>query len=373
MTTNDELREMRSTVAELLDREAGSGRVREVMGGEPGYDVALWQRIAGDLGLAAALVPERAGGLGLDVADAAVLLGEFGRRLVPGPLPETLVASAVLDACGTAQADELLRRIAEQGLSVTSALAEPGTGWDLDGIDCRVTETDDGLTFSGSKRFVAFGAAADLLLVVARDPAARPEDGGGLGLFAATSPDTGIRTSRMTLDATRRLADLDFDGVEVIRLTNPGDGDRLVRLLVDLTLVALAVESAAAAAAALDLTVEYLKVRQQFGRPLGSFQALKHRCADLAVLVHGATATAAQAAELAAAGSDELAMVAPLAKVVCADALRDVAAETIQLHGGIGFTFEHDAHLYFKRGKANQQFFGSGEELRRRLEPAVGL
>ncbi|WP_051265512.1 acyl-CoA dehydrogenase family protein [Nakamurella lactea] len=368
MTSTDERREMRSTVAELLDREAGSARIRTAMAGRSGFDAALWQRITGELGLGALLVPERAGGLGLDFADAAVVLTEFGRRLVPGPLPETLVGTAALAGCGTATADELLLRIANGGLALASAVAEPGSDWDIDRIGCRAVESGGRATLSGSKRFVAFGATADVLLVAARDPA---EESSGLGLFAVTSSAAAERRSRMTLDATRRLADIDFDATEAVRLTEPGDGTRVVRLLVDLTLVALAVESAAAAAAALDLTVEYLKVRQQFGRPLGSFQALKHRCADLAVLVHGATATADHATEVAATGSAELAVAAPLAKAVCADVLRDVAAETIQLHGGIGFTFEHDAHLYFKRGKANQQFFGSGEQLRRHLERAV--
>jgi alkylation response protein AidB-like acyl-CoA dehydrogenase len=357
-TRATERQDMRRTVAAFLDRHAGSSQVRAAMTGDPGYDTALWRRAAGELGLTAMLVPERCGGLGLDFTDAAAVLAEFGRRVVPTPLPTTLVAATVLARCGTAAADRLLTRIAEDGVPVSVAVAEPATGWEIEAATTTATRVGERWELRGTKAYVPHGAAVDMLLVVARD-----------GVYAVEGRQPGVvRRSRVTLDQTRRLADVELDGAVATPL--PGVGPQL---LVDLSLVALAVESAAAARACLDMTVQYLKVRHQFGRPLGSFQALKHRCADLAVRVEGAVSTAWYAAAAAASGSDELPLVAPLAKLVCADTLMAVAAEAIQMHGGIGFTFEHDAHLYLKRGKADQQLFGSGSQLRGRLARPAGV
>jgi alkylation response protein AidB-like acyl-CoA dehydrogenase len=356
-TRDAERQDMRRTVAAFLDRHAGSARVREVMAGEPGHDVELWRRGAAELGLTAVLVPERCGGLGLDFTDAAAVLEEFGRRVVPTPLPTTLAATAVLARCGTAAADRLLTRIAEDAVSVSVAVAEPAAGW---GIEAATTAVRAGERWElrGAKVYVPHGAAVDVLLVVARE-----------GVYAVEGDQPGVvRRGRVTLDQTRRLADVELNGAVATPLPAAD-----ARQLVDLCLVALAVESAAAASACLDMTVEYLKVRHQFGRPLGSFQALKHRCADLAVAVAGAVSTAWYAATAVASGSDELPVVAPLAKLVCADTLMAVAAEAIQMHGGIGFTFEHDAHLYLKRGKADQLLFGSATQLRRRVARLAGV
>lgn len=363
---SDEQREMRRTVADLLDKHADSARIREAMAGEPGHDPALWRRAADGLGLGAVLVPERLGGLGLTFADAAVVLEEFGRRVVPSPVLTTQVAAAVLDACGTREADEVLVRIAEDGVSVSLAVAEPATGWDTTRVATTAGSAGEGWALTGAKRHVPLGAAVDLLLVVARGT-----DGPGLYVVAGDA-DGVTRRGRAALDHTRRLAEVELVGAPAVRVS-PEGGAPLVALLDQLTLVALAVECAAAAEACLAMTVEYLKVREQFGRPLGTFQALKHRCADLLVAVEGAASTAWYAVEAASSRSEELALVAPLARVVCADALMAVAAESIQLHGGIGFTFEHDAHLFFKRGKADQHLWGSGPELRRRVARLAGL
>ncbi|WP_434446928.1 acyl-CoA dehydrogenase family protein [Lentzea sp. E54] len=334
-----EQREMRRTVAGFLDKHSD---VRAAIHSEPGFDPALWRRVTGELGLTALLVPERCGGMGLDFTDAAVVLEEFGRRLVPGPLLTTLVAAAVLDTCRTPEADRLLTRIAADGTSVSIAAHPVAAGRDH---------------LTGTVDHVIHGVDTDVLLVVTEDQR----------LYAVDQP-TGHR--RTALDHTRALATVVLDRTPGTLL---GAGRPVVDLLTDLVLTALAAESAAAASACLDLTVDYLKIRTQFGKPLGTFQALKHRCADLSVTVAGATSTAWYAVRAAAAGSGELTVVAPLAKAVCADALMAVAAESVQLHGGIGFTFEHDAHLYLKRGKANQLLLGSGAELRARVATLIGL
>ncbi|MGY1814510.1 acyl-CoA dehydrogenase family protein [Blastococcus sp. SYSU D00820] len=367
-TQTPEQREMRRTVAALLDRHAGPERIREAMASGTGYDAGLWRRCTEDLGLAALLVPERCGGLGLDLRDAAVVLEEFGRRLVPSPLATTLVATAVLAGCGTPEADALLERIAEEGPAVSLAQAEEADGWDGERpATAAAAGAGGGLVLRGGKRYVPHGAAVDVLLVVARDA-------DGPALFAVDGDAPGVRrTGRTALDQTRRLAEVDLDDAPAVRLGRPGEGAAAVALAADLWRVVLAVEAAAAAQACLTATVEYLTVREQFGRPLGSFQALKHRCADLAVAVEGAASTAWYAVDAAASASAELPAVAALARVVCGDALMAVAADSLQLHGGVGFTWEYDVHLYLKRGKAVQQLGGSASELRRRFARLAGI
>lgn len=361
----EELEDMRSTVAGFLGDAAPIARVREMMAGTTGYDEALWRRLQGELGLAGALIPERLGGLGLTFADGAVLLGEFARRLTPVPMAELLVATTLLSACHTDAADAHLAEIAETATVVAIAgadaaaplpIAEAGPG---------------GWSLSGRCRYVPFGHVADLLLLSA-------QTSDGPALFALRADATGLRRpAHGGLDATRPLADIELGGAAAQRVSAASGGGAGAELLRDLVLVAQAVEAAAGAAAALELTVAYLKVREQFGRPIGSFQALKHRCADHAVTVAGARATAHHAAITASAATsggtadDPLPVIASLAKAVCADAYMTVAADAIQLHGGIGFTFEHDIHLYFKRAKATQHLYGHPAVLRSRLATAV--
>jgi len=373
LDNSDERRQMRRTVADFLGRNADAAHLRAVIGASDGLDRTLWARTADELGLHAVLIPESAGGLGLGFGEAALVLTEFGRRLVPGPLIDTYVSTAVLARCGTDAGQELLGRVAAEGLSCAVAVAEEGTGWTDRPAAVRAEpvpgDSADRWELHGDKVLVVHGGAADVLLVSAAVPAG---PAGEPGLFAVPPDAAGLtRTDQQGLDHTRRYARISLDGVRATRLDAPGSG--AVRLLIDVMLVALAVDSVAAARQCLESTVEYLKVRHQFGRALGSFQALKHRCADLAVELAGAEATAWYAVQTVIEESAELALLAPLAKAVCADALLAVAAEGIQLHGGIGFTFEHDAHLYFKHAKANQQLFGSSAHLRRDVGRLAGI
>ncbi|ASR39344.1 hypothetical protein BAY61_16255 [Prauserella marina] len=350
---------MRRTVADFLERYSDSAQVRAAMASERGYDAALWRRCAEELGTTALVVPERCGGLGLGFGDAAVVIEEFGRRVVPSPLLTTVVAATVASACHTGEADRLLRAIAAGGLAVS--IAFPGER------PVRASETGAAWTLRGRPAPVMHGAHVDTLLVAA-------DTAGGPGLFVVERAAEGVRSDRLvTLDQTRSLAEVELADAPAVPLAASSKMKSIVDLLTDLTLIALATESAAAARSCLEATVEYLKVRHQFGKPLGSFQALKHRCADLAVDVEGAESTAWYAVETAMSDPGERAVLAPLAKAVCADTFMRVAAESVQLHGGIGFTFEHDAHLFLKRAKANQHLLGSPSELRRRIGTAAGL
>lgn len=363
----DELADMRATLAEFLDDAAPMTRVREVMTSATGFDDVLWDRLRDELGLGGATVPERCGGLGIDLADGAVLLEEFAKRLIPVPFAEFLVASAVLTTARTETADALLAEIAESMPAMSIGGADPSASLPV------VTPRDHGWAVSGELGFVPFGHCADVVLFAANGP-------DGEAVYAVRGDTTGVlRTTRPGLDATRPLARIETNHAVAQRISSDAAGPENARLLRDLLLAAQAVEAVAGAAAIFDATVEYLKVREQFGRPIGSFQALKHRCADLAVTLAGGRATARHAiacaaAHLAGAPHDEpLHVIAPLAKAVCTEGFFEVAGEAIQLHGGIGFTFEHDAHLYFKRAKATQHLYGHPDALRVRLATAAGL
>jgi alkylation response protein AidB-like acyl-CoA dehydrogenase len=211
------------------------------------------------------------------------------------------------------------------------------------------------------------GHAAGLILVVATTDA-------GLSLFAADGGAVGLtRASLPTLDQTRKLARLEFSGVTARLIGAPGDAAAMLDRTLDVAAIALAAEQLGGAQRTLDLTVDYAKVRHQFGRPIGSFQAIKHRCADLLLEVESLRSAVQYAAAAVAEGSPEVPVLAPLLKAYASETYFHVAAESIQIHGGIGFTWEHDAHLYFKRAKASELFLGDASYHRERLAARIGL
>jgi alkylation response protein AidB-like acyl-CoA dehydrogenase len=320
-----------------------------------------WDRLTGELGLTGLAVPERHGGAGASLAEVAVAVEETGRVLLPAPYLSTALAGAVLSeggaVCGDGGAAEFLPGIASGALRAAFALGGP------------VTATSGRLT--GTAHHVLDGAEADLFIVRAGD-----------ALFAVRAADT-VVTPAGTLDESRSQAAVSFRGAPGRAVGSAIEGGAAERAE-DLLRVMLAVESAGAAAHCLDVTVGYLKTRQQFGRPIGAFQALRHRCADLAVEVASARATAYAAVRAAAypagspAGSPtgspaELAVLGPLAKRHCVDVFWHAAAEMMQLHGGIGFTWEHEAHRYLKRAKTSQLLHGTPAELRRLVSQRAGL
>jgi acyl-CoA dehydrogenase len=301
---------LREVVRDFCQRQAGP---------------AAWPRLTGELGLAGLAIGESHGGTGATLAEVAVVVEELGRVLLPVPYLSTALAGAVLSA---APADAgLLPMLASGKLPAAFAFGYSVTVTDghLDGVVAHVLD----------------GAEADVFLVSA-----------GGSLHAVRAADTAV-TPAGTLDQTRSQATVEFrDSRAVDTGADPGRAEDLLRVL-------LAAESAAAAGYCLEVTVDYLKTRRQFGRPIGTFQALQHRCADLAVEVSSARAIAR-----AAIAADDVAVLGPLAKKHCADVFWHVAAEMIQLHGGIGFTWEHQAHRYLKRAKTTQLLHGSPAQLR---------
>lgn len=361
----EELAQIRASVAEILDERADLHRTHEVMVGALGHDPQLHALLTAELGLLGLVVPEHLGGLGVDVAAATAVIEELGARLVPGALATSLTAILAARAIG-ASAEPLLARVVDEQLTLAVAVAEDGAGWDLARTATRAGGTGDGWVLSGTKTLAVGAEAARVILVTARDAVGEP------GVYAVDRAADGVEVhTHMTLDQTRRLSTVHLREAAATRVGAPGGEG--ARVLLDHVRAMLALESAAAARACLDRTVEYLKVREQFGRPIGSFQALKHRCADLAVAVAGAGATAAHLVTTLRTGAATRSHDAALAKLVCTDTLMTVAAEAIQLHGGIGFTFEHDAHLFFKRGKSAQLLAGSPSAIRAEVAALAGL
>jgi alkylation response protein AidB-like acyl-CoA dehydrogenase len=259
---------------------------------------------------------------------------------------------------------ELLPAIAGGGTLATLAWMD-GDDWDLEAIEMQARRDGEGWILDGAKTYVLDGHIAGLVLVAAWLDER-------LGLFTVEGDAPGLRrTAYTTLDQTRRLARLDFTGVRARLIER--DARPVLERVLDLAAVALAAEQLGGAQRGLEMTVDYVKVRHQFGRPIGGFQAIKHRCADLFVLVESARSAVLQAAAVADERPDELPAAAALVKAYCSDAYFHVAGETIQLHGGIGFTWEHDAHLYFKRAKASQEMFGPPARHRDRLARLVGI
>ncbi|MFT4082560.1 MAG: acyl-CoA dehydrogenase family protein [Nocardioides sp.] len=361
-----EQRELVSTVRALVERRVGSVDLRTAYGSEPGYDAELWQVLCEQIGVAALAVPEEYGGAGFSSLETHLVLEELGASLTPSPLlgSGVLATQALLLSGPEALAGPAGELLPELTAGSVAALcwADAGGRWRTDGSDLTATPEEGRWRLRGTATLVLGASHADVLLAVARTPS-------GVGLFQLPAGAAGVEVRRTPgLDLTLSLADVTLDALAA-PLVESGFEAVLPRLRA-LAATAVTALQVGGAQRALDLTVAYLKERVQFGRPLGSFQALKHRCADLVVAVESARSISWAAGWSAAYDSDTLEHRAALAKSWCGDAFAAVAGEMIQLHGGIAITWEHDAHLYFKRAHATGQLFGRGAEHRRGLSPA---
>ncbi|TQM14818.1 acyl-CoA dehydrogenase family protein [Pseudonocardia kunmingensis] len=364
-----EQEDLRRSVRRFLENEVPLATVRTLMDTPDAHDPALWRRMAEELGLQGLMVPEEHGGSGAGFVELAVVAEEMGRAVLPGPFFATavLAVSAILDAGDDEAAKDLLPGIADGSTIATLAVTEAGGRWELDATEATARASGPDWTLHGVKSYVPDGALADLLLVVARTDA-------GLSLFAVDATASGLtRTAVPTLDQTRPLAHLELDGAAARLVGTDGAAAQTVRRTLHKAAVALALEQVGGAQAALDMAVAYAKQRVQFGRVIGSFQAVKHKAADMMLKVESARAAAYYGAWAVAADSDEVPAVASLAKAYCSDAYFHAAAENIQIHGGIGFTWEHDAHLHLKRAEATRLWLGDPSWHRARLADAIGV
>jgi alkylation response protein AidB-like acyl-CoA dehydrogenase len=361
---SEEQEQLRDAVRRFMESKSPSAEVRRLMETTEGYDSAVWSQMANELGLQSLHIPEEHGGQGFTFIELGIVLEEMGRVLLCAPYFSTvcLAANAILNAGTDEQKGELLPGIAAGETIATLAFTEANGKWNASGITLEAQGSGDSYTLSGTKMFVIDGHTADTVVVVARAPGTTGED--GIGFFVVDGDAEGVtRTPLATMDQTRKQARLDFDGAQARPL-----GETL-----DQAAVAMANESIGGAQKCLEMAVEYAKVRVQFGRPIGSFQAIKHKCADMLLEVESGKSAAYYAAWAAAEDNEELPVVASLAKAYVSDAYFHAAAENIQIHGGIGFTWEHDAHLYFKRAKSSEILLGDATYHRELLAQRIGI
>ena len=365
--TSSELDSLRDSVRGFFGRYSPVTEVRRLMDTAEGYDPSVWAALSTQLGVPSLAIPESLGGAGYGPVELSIVAQEAGRSLVCAPLLSSAVAATnVLLFAGSSQAQaSLLPALASGERRATVAFAERSWDQGMRQPDTSALAVGDQWVVTGTKHQVLDGSTAGVYLVTARTSA-------GPRLFAVPAAAEGVVAAEVrTMDQTRKMSSVVFTEASASLVGEPGVGlDRAM----DLTVTALAAEQAGAAGRCVEMIVEYLKVREQFGRPLGMFQALKHRCANLVTEVEYARAVAESAAAAGADGDWELlAALAGAAKVACSEVFSHASAECVQLHGGIGFTWEHDAHLYFKRARASQYLFGEPSRFRERVAVAIGL
>jgi alkylation response protein AidB-like acyl-CoA dehydrogenase len=365
----EEQEELRKTVRAFLDAKSSEAAVREQMETVNGFDPAVWSQMGSQMGLMGIHIPEEFGGMGFSYIELGVVLEEMGRSLLCAPYFSTVVlaANTLMQSGDEAAKKKYLPAIASGETTATLASVEPSGKWDEAGITMQAKGSGSSFTLTGTKMFVLDGHTASMIIVSART-------GKGVSLFAVEGNAKGLtRTALPTMDQTRKQAKLEFADVPATLIGAEGKGWEVLSRVNDLVVVALAAEQVGGAQKVLDMAVEYAKVRVQFGRPIGSFQAIKHKCADMLLEVESAKSAAYYGMWCAAEMNDELPSVASLSKAYCSEAYFHAAAENIQIHGGIGFTWEHPAHLYFKRAKSSELLFGDPTYHRELLAQRIGI
>jgi alkylation response protein AidB-like acyl-CoA dehydrogenase len=372
---SEEQEELRRSVRRFLEDKSPMAEVRRLMETTEGYDPKVWARMANELGLQSLHIPEAYGGQGFSFVELVLVLEEMGRALLCAPFFSSvcLAANAVLNAGREEEKRALLPGICSGETIATLAFTEAKGTWDANGITMEATpDGSGGFRLDGTKMFVLDGHVANLVLVAAR--AAGTGGTEGISFFSVPGDAPGLTRSALpTMDMTRKQAKLEFSGVKAELVGEEGAGWAALAKTLDQVAVCLAAEQVGGAQRCLDMAVEYAKVRIQFGRPIGSFQAIKHKCADMLLEVESSKSAAYYAGWAAAEDNDELPVVASLAKSYCSEAYFHAAAENIQIHGGIGFTWEHDAHLYFKRAKSSEILFGDPTYHRELLAQRIGI
>ena len=366
---SEEHEEFRRTIRNFLTAKSPEQEVRRLMETESGYDTTVWRQMAQQLGLTGLHIPEQYGGSGFTYVELTIALEEMGRALLCAPFFSTVVlaTNVLLTVDDPTARVNYLPGIAAGETTATLALSEDSGRWDEAGIEALARRESSGWTITGAKSFVLDGLTADLILVAARSDI-------GISLFAVPSGARGLtRTALPTMDQTRKLARLEFEDTPAILLGTDGGGWPILERVLDLACVALAAEQVGGAQQVLEMTVQYASDRVQFGRPIGSFQVVKHKLADMLMEVESAKSAAYYAGWCAAEDNDELPVVAAIAKAYCSTAYSHTTTESIQIHGGIGFTWEHPAHLYFKRAKSSELLFGHPTYYRELLAERIGI
>ncbi|HVN91175.1 MAG TPA: acyl-CoA dehydrogenase family protein [Candidatus Binataceae bacterium] len=371
---SEEQEMLRQSARALLEKECPSTLVRRLMEDEKGCDPALWKKMA-ELGWTGLVIPEEYGGSGLNYVDLVLVMEEMGRVVLPSPfIWTTMVAEALIRAGSDAQKKALLPKIASGDLIATIAWLEPSASWDPSSIALAARADGSNCILDGTKLFVSDAHIADCILVATRTSGAGED---GITLFALEANRPGITiTSLKTMDQTRKLSEVKFTGVKATPadvVGTIGKGWPILSAIIDRGKVMLAAEMIGGAQKVLDLTVEYAKVRAQFGRPIGSFQAVQHKAANMMIDVEGAKSAIYYASWAVSNNVPDAPVAAAVAKAAASDAFRRVSADGIQLHGGIGFTWDHDLHIYFKRAKSSEFTFGDATYNRELIAHGINL
>ena len=356
---------LKNTVRKFLAAECPIAEVRKLMETDSAFDAGLWRKIA-EQGWTGIIFPEEYGGFGMGMVEMAATLEEMGRALLPGPYFSTvLAAGTLLESAGNeSQKHKYLAPICSGEAKATVAVLEESASWNPDDVMLSAA----GYSLSGRKLFVPDAAIADFLICVARLD-------GDLALFVVPAKSSGLLISAMpAMDNTRKLYEVAFDGVSVLRENLLARGDRARAALdrsLDIATVGLVAEMTGGMQRLLEVTVEYAKTRKQFGRPIGEFQAVQHQCSDMLLYTESSRSAAYYAAYAIHEGIPEARLAVSVAKAYASDAYREVGNRAIQVHGGMGFTWENDAHLYYRRAKASELAYGDGAFHRERVARMV--
>lgn len=370
----EEQQQLRDAARSVLERECPPSVVRSAYEGSASeVSSALWKKMV-DLDWPGLAVPEALGGLGYGFVELGLLCEELGRAAAPAPFMSTVTqfVPMVLEAGNEEQQKSLLGPIASSGATGALAIAEPECGWDLRRLGGLARRSSGGWVLQGRKSFVFDGGSADTVVVVAAADA-----GGAPGVFAVPRSSAKV-ISYEVIDPGQPLADLDFDGVDVPLegvLVEPGDARSAVavRRAVEQSVAALTLSMAGTCRAIFDTTVQYTKDREQFGKPIGSFQAIKHRLVDMLIALERASSLAYFAALTIAEDDDRRSIAVSMAKTAAGDCQRLLVQDGLQLHGGVGYMWEQDLHLHLKRAKSGDFLFGSGGEHRAAVARTLGL
>jgi len=359
----------------FLQEKSPPAVVRRLMETDAGWERDAWIELNQQLGLTGVHIPEEYGGQGFGFVELGIVLEEMGRALLCAPYFSTtvLAATAIMNTGTRAQQEVLLPPIALGEVVATLAFTEPNGRWDASGIEMNATPGDAGkFRLDGIKSFVLDGHTADLIVVAARAPGSSGED--GLSLFTTPGGAAGLtRRALKALDPTRKLARLEFNGVEAELLGELGGAAGPLTKTLTQAAACLASEMVGGAERLRVSALDYANLRMQFGRPIASFQSMKHKQADMLVDVELAKSAAYAAASAAAEDDPELPAIASLAKACASEAYLQTAINTIQIHGGIGFTWDNDTHLWFKRAKSSEVFLGDPAWHRERMLQAWGV
>ncbi len=369
---SEEQEMLKNVSRDFLEKEVPEKYVRDMEEDERGYSPEVWSKMASQ-GWQGLLIPEEYDGSGFGFLDLVVLLEEFGRALVPGPFISTQQATiALLEGGSAEQKKQYLPRIASGEATGTLAITEPSARWDAEGIQLKAEKGADGYTLNGTKLFIPDANVADLMVVAARTG----QGDQGISLFIVDAKSQGISTELLKTIAADKQCEVKFDNVKVPAANRLGGEGKGWEILQKVTLKATVMECAYLVGLAqmdFEISVNYAKERVQFGRPIGSFQAIQHKCADMVTDVDGARFIMYRAAWSVAEGEPDAALNVHMAKAWCSDATRRVVAHGQQIHGGIGFTKDYKIQLYFRRQKRSELMWGDGDFHREKVADALSL